>query len=146
MGGPSRTFLWVHFGPWVSVGDSWPGYLWGWTAFSSVSSLNLEAPLGPFIPEWECLGSVAEHIWGSRKAGALGIHAGVQYHPRWNLDKLGKGWSDRSGSIGTETEVSAWGTNQNTLISDPAWGSALLGSGAQNKSAPWRLPHEQSQP
>ena len=146
MGGPSKTFLWVHFGPCVSVGDNWPGYLWGWTAFRSVSSLKLEAPLGPFILGWECLGSMAERIWGSRKAGALGIQAGMQYHPRRNLDKLGKGWSDCSGSIGTETGVSAWGANQDTLISGPAWGFSLLGSGTQDGSSPWRLPREQSLP
>lgn len=126
--------IWDHFGPWVSVGDScldacgdrllsaashWSSF-WGWQCWNQWLSIFGGAGRGP---------------WAS-KQGSSAVQGGIRLP------------SDCSGSVGVETaEGSSRGTShlrRNSLISDPAWGFALLGSGGQNKSLPWRLPHEQS--
>ena len=79
------------FWPLGVCGWQLPGCLWGQSAFRS-ESLKLEAPAGPFILGVTVLGSVTEHIWGCRKAGALGIQSGEQCLPRRNPTAIRLQW------------------------------------------------------
>lgn len=119
MGEPNKTCPWVQ----MSVGDGWPAHLWGWTGFSSVS-LKLEAPPGPVILGWQCLGSVVAHIGETGRQG--------QGEPRSPMEE-----SVRQGSGLGQKPLHRGPVGSGGAHSSETPPAAALCLAVQNRSPPW---------